>query len=421
MIPYEDITFAIVVWNDAKRLGKLLEYVRPWFKTLAVAVQESPDDTLAVAQELADIVVTDQHRGYGDFTFGPMLQPKITTRWTFKVDADEWPTEQLLDVLGGLTVLCDETRTRGAWVPFRSWVEDVEWEEQHAHLRLWHNNIQWPWTLHSRPMIEDTVQGLRWEDVGCIEHRRSLDEMMRGYLEYYRIGRGNKGWDSHNKLMMRSACEGTAEHRGWDYVKSYEWWPEVEKIAFDGKEQGMPEIKNTIFIAGTSSSGARMVYDMVTKLEAGTNKKVVHASMPGYRFGEIDDAVSQPVWWDRKWMEEKFGAGSWVIVRRDPYYASLSSVKRGFISKPEEYEAYAARGNEVLGKLPKSSTLVLQYEDIVADPQGQMDKLAAWLQRPSKWPGVIYDGNEKYPPKPERVAATPKPRRRAAKKRAAEG
>jgi hypothetical protein len=418
---YDDITLAIVVWNDAERLEKLLKYVRPWFKYVAVAVQRSPDDTLAVAKEYADILSEDEHRGFGDASFGPLLLPHIRTTWTFKVDADEWPTEQLLRNLGMLTMLAKEQGNRGVWVPFRSWMDGVEWEEQHSHLRLWHTNVPWPPMLHSRPMIDDTVEGLRWQDFGCIEHRRSTDEMIQDYLNYYRVGLGNKNWEKHNKEMMRSACTGLADRKGWGRVRSYPWWPEVRDIAFEGKEQGMPEVKNTIYVAGTSGSGTRMVYDMATKLMAGTNKKVVHASIPGYRFGEIPNAVEEPVWWDREWMEEKFGEGTWVIVKRDPYHAALSSVRRKFISTPEDYEEYAARGSKVLDKI--KGALVLQYEDIVADPQGQMDKLAGYLQRPSKWPGNIFDGNAKHPPKPEPApeeAPVPKPRRRTRKKTTAE-
>lgn len=228
--PHRDITFAIVVWNDAGRLDALLRHVRPHFETLAVVVQESPDDTLQVARNLADIVMIDNWRGYGDKSFGPILLPQISTRWTFKCDADEWPDQELLDSLHLARWDAQRRGIKGVWVRFRSWIEDNEYEEQHSHLRLFETEVGWPSTLHSRPPVDN---GIIWTS-GHIHHRRSLDEMILDYLSYYRVGKGNVGWDAHNKLMMRSATSGVAKSKGWSYVKSYAWWPDVLAIAYDG-------------------------------------------------------------------------------------------------------------------------------------------------------------------------------------------
>jgi len=230
-IPFEHITFAIVVWNDQTRLHQLLDYVRPYFSTLAVVVQQSDDSTMRVAKEIADIIAVDAHRGYGDASFGPLLLPMIKTEWTFKVDVDEWPSVQLLESLSSATWSCEQDQRfhDGAWIPFRSSVDDIEYEEQHGHLRLFSTSLGWPATLHSRPMTSRT---LYWH-TGHIRHDRTLDEMMQDYLRYWNVGRGNAGWDAHNKLMMYHACVGTAEKKGWDYVRSFDWWPRVEAIAFE--------------------------------------------------------------------------------------------------------------------------------------------------------------------------------------------
>ena len=236
--PYDTIAFCMVVWNDAERAEKLLEWVRPWFRTLAVAVQESPDNTLEVVRSLADIVVEDKHWGYGDASFGPRLLPMVTHRWTFKVDADEWPDEELLSSLGDAVKAADAKPTKGVWIPFRSFTDGIEWKQFHAHLRLFHTSVGWPGSLHSRPPIEDGIQ----HTVGHLHHRRSLDEMIRDYLEYYRVGRGNGQWEEHNLLMMREACKGMAAEFGWDYVHKFDWWPEVQGLAFTGEDKGvLPE------------------------------------------------------------------------------------------------------------------------------------------------------------------------------------
>jgi len=60
--------------------------------------------------------------------------------------------------------------------------------------------------------------------------------MMRDYLRYYEAGKGNVGWESHNKLMMHDACTSVAERFGWPYVTNYEWWPSVASLAFSKEE-----------------------------------------------------------------------------------------------------------------------------------------------------------------------------------------
>jgi hypothetical protein len=227
-----NITFAIVAWNESERLPRLLSYVRPYFRTLAVVVQESNDGTEDIAKEMADIFVTDRHHGYGDASFGPKLLPLVRTSWTFKCDADEWPSVELLETLTSAAWYAEKTHREGVWVPFRSAVDGVEYNELHSHLRLFKTSLGWPSTLHSRPMTDNTIL---WH-TGFVRHDRTLDEMMQDYLRYWVAGRGNTGWDAHNKLMMYHACKGTAEQKGWDYVRSFPWWADVAAIAFTDEQ-----------------------------------------------------------------------------------------------------------------------------------------------------------------------------------------
>jgi len=231
-IPYTHITAALVVWNEERRIGPLLDYLRPFFATLGVVVQESSDNTERVVREYADIIVQDQHRGYGDASFGPRLLPHIRTPWTLKIDADEWPNEELLRSLSSATWYAEHHQLDGIWVSFRSAVDGIEYTEQHGHLRLFKTHVGWPSSLHSRPMIENTAF---WH-TGYIRHDRSLDELEQDYLRYQRIAQGHSQWMEHNAMMMRSACMGTAAVKGWEYVKSHAWWPEVLAVAFSGED-----------------------------------------------------------------------------------------------------------------------------------------------------------------------------------------
>lgn len=239
--PYDDITLVMVVWNEERRLPALLDYLRPYFSQFVIGVQESTDRTLEIATEFAsdrDQVIRDKHWGHGDHSF-PMLVRAAKTRWCFVVSADEWPDQELMESLASATAFADlDRRTNEAiWVPFLSWIEDIEYVEQHGHLRLFKQYVGWPSTLHSRPQTSRAI----WWPYGHIRHERSLDEMIQDYLRYYKIGLSNPAWVSHNTLMMHDACVSVAQKHGWDYVRSFGWWPEVANIAFrtgvpDGKE-----------------------------------------------------------------------------------------------------------------------------------------------------------------------------------------
>lgn len=388
---YEDITFAIVVWNDAERLRALLEHVRPWFDKLAVVVQKSPDHTLGVAMDLADIVVVDKHHGFGDASFGPQLLPQIDTTWTFKVDCDEWPTEDLLNHLGTYVEEAEKQGVKGVWIPFRSWVEGNEYTEQHGHLRLFHTSLGWPATLHSRPPIENGLRG----EVGFIEHRRTLDEMMSDYINYYRIGKGNPGWDAHNTLMMKSACSGVASRKGWKYVRSFPWWPDVRDAAFGGKE---PEM--TVFCTGATRNGTRMIFDIVTQM----GQKAIHAVQPGYGNkpdGSLD--LDNPVWTTGEEWESKFGKGEWITILREDEFAAKSAIAAGRVKTEAEYLRMSKKAAKTVGDV---GGLVLIYEEVVADPQHAVDVIAEFLGVPGVSANGIVDANEKYRSEKEEDAST---------------
>ena len=224
--PYTHITFTLVAWNEEARLGPLLQRVRPYFDQLIVGVQQSDDQTLAIARQWADVVVEDEHRGFGDATFGPRLLPLVQSKWTFKLDADEWPSNELLTSLSNATWCAEQEGYDAIWIPFRSAVEGQAYNVDHSHLRLFLTYLDWPPYLHSRPK---STKDLLWT-TGSIRHDRTLDEMVRDYLRYLEIGRGNPGWDKHNTEQITGACAGVAAAMGWAFVQGFEWWPQVAPL-----------------------------------------------------------------------------------------------------------------------------------------------------------------------------------------------
>jgi hypothetical protein len=241
MSPWTDVTFAGVYWQEEKRLPKLLSFVRPWFKNIVVGVQEGSDKTLEIARKHADIVVEDAHHGYAEPTFSKVLE-RIKTPWTFVVSGDEMPSWDLLDsfqsmldrVASGVSPLRPGNVPTpgpidGLWIPFRSTIDGIDFTaETDGHVRVFRSDLWWPTTMHSGPQCRNVDE---WR-VGSISHDRSLDEMVKDYLSYFAIGKGNPGWDAHNLMMMREACKGVAATKGWEYVKAFPWWGEVEALAF---------------------------------------------------------------------------------------------------------------------------------------------------------------------------------------------
>lgn len=231
--PYTDCSFVAVAWNEAKRAPALLELAREWFTHLVIGVQKSTDGTLDIVQRYADRpgdrIIRHPHYGFGDASM-PDLVAAAQTPWVFVVAFDEIPSAELLQTLWSATAYAELDRADAFWIPFHSIVEGIEYTEQHGHLRLFKRSLGWPKTLHSRPTGRHEV----WWPHGVIRHERSLDEMMQDYLRYYDLGRGNRGWEAHNRQMMHDACASVAERRGWDFVEGHDWWPQVREIAFRG-------------------------------------------------------------------------------------------------------------------------------------------------------------------------------------------
>lgn len=239
--PYEHVSALIVAWNEEQRLPGLIELLKGWFEHFVVCVQESTDSTLELAQALlpAEMVIQDRWWGHGDRSL-PLMVKRAETPWCFVISCDERPDLELLQSIRSATTYAelDRRTSEGVWMRFRSLIEGIEVPEQAQHLRLFKRYVGWPETLHSRP---PTNKAYLWP-YGEVLHERSLDEMVHDYLRYYRLGRGNSSWDTHNVLMLHDACAFVARHYGWKYVTRRDWWPQVAALAFrtgvpDGEEE----------------------------------------------------------------------------------------------------------------------------------------------------------------------------------------
>ena len=233
----ENLSLAMVVMNEGHRLEAIVRRCRPYVREVVIGVQDSTDDTLAKALDLADRVARDEVRGFGDATFGPKVLPLVRTPWTLKIDGDELPTVALMASLGEAIAKAGLEHQDAIWIPFKSWIEDEEWAVPHGHVRVFQTRLGWPATMHSSP---ETQRVMRW-DVGFIEHRKTLDEHVRGYLGYLERSGSHKGWIEHNTAMIYHAVTGTAKTKGWDWIKAHDWWPSVEGIIGEAADPEWPE------------------------------------------------------------------------------------------------------------------------------------------------------------------------------------
>lgn len=226
-VPPLDISFMGVAWNEEERAPALLQMAQQWFSDVVVGVQKSTDGTLDIARQYANTVVEHPHFGFAEPSFQDLMQ-RCRHRWVFCVSFDEMPDTELLESLSSAVAYAEMHSRDGVLIPFASAIDGVEYSEQHEHLRLFRRHLRWPATMHSEP---EARKRLHWP-FGHIRHDRSLDEMMVDYLRYYRLGRGDAGWEKHNRMMLHDACEAVAAVKGVGYVQSFDWWPEVRKIAF---------------------------------------------------------------------------------------------------------------------------------------------------------------------------------------------
>jgi len=231
--PIDNTALVMVVHNEENHLRTLLPYLRPWFSEIVIGVQDSTDETPDLAKQYADVVVPDICHGYGDATL-PMVQQRVTRTWCLRVDADERPQRRLLESLHEAPAYCLERNLDGLWLPFRSWIDGVEWKQPHNHLRFWANRVIWPSSLHSRPMTDATES---WP-IGFMEHKKTLDEHVVGYLTYLAKSGQNAGWIDHNMLQLRSAIANGVGNHGWADIESRPWWPDALAAVYGGNHPG---------------------------------------------------------------------------------------------------------------------------------------------------------------------------------------
>lgn len=117
-----DVTFIILTKNEEINLPDCLESIKGFAKRIVVVDSGSTDKTVEIAQNFgADVYVHPFENYARQFNWG-IDNTDISTKWTFRLDADERLTAKLIDELEEIIKLHDSDDVNGvtmeAWLYF---------------------------------------------------------------------------------------------------------------------------------------------------------------------------------------------------------------------------------------------------------------------------------------------------------------
>ena len=169
----------LLVKNEVALLPRLLEHIDPWVVEIVVVDTGSTDDTLEVARRFTDRVF-QVHLGH-DFSVARNFGlSKVKTEWVFHLDADEWPTEILLDWLARFVNDRKSTQYEGVSIRRHNTVGgkgigDMTYEQ---HTRFFRKTYRFEGRIHERINVSDNWVE-RAPRMALIEHFKSAARQER--------------------------------------------------------------------------------------------------------------------------------------------------------------------------------------------------------------------------------------------------
>ena len=181
------VSVIAVVCNEAERLPSFIQRARQYAGEIVLVVQESTDDTLLVAHDLADTVIEAPCLGFCE-PHRRLAAEASTGDWLLLLDADEhlspWCIEQL------------PTLMNGEYDGWRLWrLTDVEGKvlENDWHYRLFNrNSVVFLDNIHSGPQPTSTARVGRTEKM-AIFHRKNWIEQHADDERWKAVLRGEYG------------------------------------------------------------------------------------------------------------------------------------------------------------------------------------------------------------------------------------
>jgi glycosyltransferase involved in cell wall biosynthesis len=174
------LALGTVVRNEEVRLPQLLDAVEGHVDQMIVVDQHSTDKTESIARAFGATLVWDECHGYADPS-RPLLLEHCKCDWMLMLDADELPTQVLLDALDDLMM------SRGAYLRRCNSIGGVHFSDE-AHYRLFPiDNVVLGTTLHAmhHPLDPTGVVSPRFT---AIDHDKSFREQIQDDEGYERLG-----------------------------------------------------------------------------------------------------------------------------------------------------------------------------------------------------------------------------------------
>jgi len=145
----EDLSLHILAKNEEALLPRLLERMDPYVSDIVITDTGSTDTTIALALAAgARICQTTLERGFGEARNVGLS--RVTLPWVIQVDADEWPSDELLQWLTGWV---PNAVVGGVWIRRHNLVggkaigeRTFEW-----HPRIFRSGYRFVGLLHEHP------------------------------------------------------------------------------------------------------------------------------------------------------------------------------------------------------------------------------------------------------------------------------
>jgi len=87
----------LIIRNEEKRIEPLLTYLGAHFEEIVIVDQESTDATVEIVEQYYK-VISDKATGFANSS-RQLAEDNTKSPWILMIDADEWPTDALIDFL----------------------------------------------------------------------------------------------------------------------------------------------------------------------------------------------------------------------------------------------------------------------------------------------------------------------------------
>lgn len=167
----DQIVLCMVVKDEATLVAPLLLAVEPYVGECVVVDTGSTDNTVIVASVRADIVC--YYPLTGDFAAARNYGQSLSlSPWILVLDADEWPTKELLDWIATFEPVGD---VRGVMFKRENRIDGTLLGDDRAyewHVRLYRRDQGWAGSLHERAAT-DPAYTIKAPDTALLLHHKS--------------------------------------------------------------------------------------------------------------------------------------------------------------------------------------------------------------------------------------------------------